>query len=412
MNSFANSSNASAWNHSTNGLTLAVQRELLACIITTTIFSVIGTVTNFLALVVTWPTRANKLGLNLLIFNFVAVNLAMCAVANPLNVYAALANRLGYTTTLRACRYINTPFSLLVYVINFTDVGLTVNRCCALFFPHQYKRWTAKHINVIILVAVWVFSVGVSCPAAFGYGGRPTVNSLGGCNFLPDRPLLRVQIVFGYAPYVIAGVGSLMILYKCYGMSRRNRVAVQQSSTRHGPSTRYGPSTGDGLATRYGSSTRHGPSTRDGLSTRDGPSTGDGLATRYGPSTGDGLATRDGSSTRHRRVLLERLKMAKMMLVLFLWGLLCLIPWGVITSVYPSLLASDPVSYMWIRAALGTQYGLTPCILLVCNRDYREKLSKIFKGDKGSPTQETHNSVSMRTRGWKCTTISKNAGSG
>ncbi|OQV26001.1 hypothetical protein BV898_00135 [Hypsibius exemplaris] len=83
-------------------------------------------------------------------------------------------------------------------------------------------------------------------------------------------------------------------------------------------------------------------------------------------------------SDRHRRIMVHRIRLAKMLLFTILWSVICSVPLGVITLNFQSMFVENPVSVLWLRTCLASQCGFTPCILLLSNAEYRSRLARMF----------------------------------
>ena len=160
-------------------LSQAERTELQAWGITTPILSFFGAFNNILVLMVTYPQSGAKSGLNLLIFHFVAVNLWMCMVNVPVSVFFILAKRDGYFIPPNLCSYFQAIYGLGATLVNWTDSALAVNRCIALFLPHQYKSLTKNWLVGIMLMFIWLISLSGMLPMGFGVGGRLGLSPLG-----------------------------------------------------------------------------------------------------------------------------------------------------------------------------------------------------------------------------------------
>ncbi|OQV12704.1 hypothetical protein BV898_13025 [Hypsibius exemplaris] len=103
---------------------------------------------------------------------------------------------------------------------------------------------------------------------------------------------------------------------------------------------------------------------------------------------------------RRQQVVLRRIRMARMMLLIFLWAGLCNIPGNVTAVGFPRLFSQNPVSALWMRTCLVCQYAFTPFILFLCNAEYRKRLGYIFRGGRVTPddyVEARPNAISNRT---------------
>jgi hypothetical protein len=223
------SSNASNASTADLVLTSVEQTELLTWVIFTAIISFVGAFNNILVLLVTWPRNRGTSGLNLLIFHFVSVNLFMCFINIPVSVLMVEGHRAGYVVPSSICNYIQAIYNIVSGVTNWADASLAINRCIALFFPHNYRMWSTKYVNLSLMTFAWIVSSVAVLPMSFGIGGSMNLLPLGECAHQPygflGRCLTGLVVL---APFSVAGGGSALILWKSYKISR-NRVAAISS---------------------------------------------------------------------------------------------------------------------------------------------------------------------------------------
>ncbi|OQV22584.1 hypothetical protein BV898_03409 [Hypsibius exemplaris] len=304
-------------------LTHARQTELIAWGTVTLSLSFLGAVNNLLVLLVTWPDAGSKFGLNLLIFHFVAVNLFMCLMGIPISVILILLKRDGYFIPPNICNFFQAVYGLGATLVNWSDSMLAVNRCLALFIPHHYRSLTNKAATLAVLIFMWAIGLAGMLPMSFGVGGQLLLSDLGQCGTFPavGRLGMFLMSLVSYFPFSVTGTGALLILLKMSGMARHRVVS------------------------------------------------------HVGASANNGGA----GAVRGRKVILRHLKMAKILLLTFLWSAFCNMPWGVTVVVFPWLYRQNPVEILWLRTCFTCQYGFTPCILLLGNAEWRGKLMRIMK---------------------------------
>ncbi|OWA53947.1 hypothetical protein BV898_18371 [Hypsibius exemplaris] len=297
-------------------LSPAKQRELSAWIATTLIISFFGVLNNILTLRVIWSVKLRKPGVSLLIFHFVAVNLLMCLVTLPTAILVVMGKRDGWFMIAgNSCSYFAVLYTINVSVVNWSDAGLAANRLVALYLPHRYRAWTRPAVSLAIILCCWLICVVIALPFTLSAGGQGTVRSgLGMCNITPRGRFGDFLLsTHTYVPYAISGIGSLLILWKFFSVSRLRNGDVAPYRTGH-------------------------------------------------------------VVARHRMRTQRRLNMAKIVLLNFLWSVVCAFPGYVINSAFAFLYYKDPVGVLWVRTSAACQYVFTPCIFLLSNPEYQRRL--------------------------------------
>ena len=296
--------NSSAGNESIfNLLPQSKLNELTAWTVITLLISFLGALNNMVALTLSWWTGLRDSILNLLLFHFVAVNLFMCLVSYPLSILTVVLERARFPMTDKICHYIHTIYGIIVGVIHWSDAGLAVNRCMAVFAaPHRYKQWCSKRNNLRGIACCWIICCVTVPTNTFGVKANVMVMTrLGQCEILPavagHFDLNALVLVF--IPSAVAGLEAGLILWKSLAVWRFRRSNIQ--------------------------------------------------------STG-----RLGAD----RSVIRQLYLAKLLMVTFLWSGLCSAPTFVVAVHFPWLLLQDPVSILWIKTCLPLQYGCTPVCLM------------------------------------------------
>ncbi|OWA53956.1 hypothetical protein BV898_18380 [Hypsibius exemplaris] len=298
----------------------AKQAELTAWIAITLAICFFGTLNNIVLLRVTWPLKRQKYGISLQLFHFVTVNLTMCLVTIPATVFLVHAKRNGWPIQSNACAFIHTLYSINLFLVNWADGGLAVNRFVALYFPHSYKSWSTTRVNAAVIGGSWAICIGSALPTTFSAGGQGmAMSALGQCTVLPTGALGAFLLISGvYFMSAISGVGSLLILWKCLRFRITTAPVV--------------------------------------------------------PDTHADAGVRE--RTAHRR-----LNMAKMLLFTFIWTFVCAVPGFVVVTRFPLFLRVNPVSGLWIRTCIACQYAFTPCILLLSNPEYRRRAKLLIRNE-------------------------------
>ena len=297
---YNNSSHAVVLNITENsfpGISPAKAVELIAWIATTLAISFLGSISNVIVLVVTWPKSVRKSGFNLQIFHFVAANLFMCLLGIPISVYLVMVKRHGYHIPLDICNYIYPPLVTVNAVVNWSDVGLALNRVVALCAPHKYRAWSSKRGNVAMIASYWIISLAAVLLFPLHVGGsKLAFTPLGQCTLVLGPPLgVFGLVIITYYPFAMTGACVVVILWKSFMLMRERRRTVRQLE-----------------------------------------------------------------EDRKYRAVLRRLTLAKMLLLIFLWTALCAAPGFIITSSFPRLFTANPVSVLWFRTCAVCQFAFTP----------------------------------------------------
>ncbi|OWA53646.1 hypothetical protein BV898_18067 [Hypsibius exemplaris] len=320
MNSSLNSTNC---NNSTVPpfpvLSPASQKELTTWIATTLTVCVVGILNNILLLLVTWSAKLQRSGVSFLLFHFVGVNLLMCLITGPAAIFLVLIKRHGWHIPSNICYYVTTLNTINISVVNWSDVGLAFNRFVALYFPHSYKAWATTPVNIAIIACSWFIPIALTMPFTVAAGGQSVALSpIGLCALNPSGVLGSFLLVCAsYLPYAISGAVALLILWQCFTISR--------------------------------------------------------------PKVG--TEDRRFEASARGRVAHRRLNMAKMLLFIFLWTGLCVLPAYVVTHTkYPQWFGPASVSVLWIRTSTACQFAFTPCILLLSSPEYQRRAKLIMYG--------------------------------
>ena len=291
----------------------AQRRELLAWSITMALICVIGVVIGILALLATWPGRRGLSGVSVLVWHLVLVNFLNSLTWYPSYAATIHLTQVGHITNLKTCQFV-APFCVaLQNVVNWSEVGLALNRFNALFFPHVYRTFTTNRVNLCHLTLVWLVGTSVVYPILSG--NYVKVGPLGECGyavFTRQLHLIPFSII-NYMPFVVSGAGALTTLWKT---SRNSRVV------------------------------------------------------------GNG-------EMAHRRITLRRLRMAVLLVVVFVWNTACNVISIIVMRHFPGSLASSPVSRMWLRLVATIMYATTPVRALQIVFENRfcvsETLLEVFK---------------------------------
>ena len=300
--------NASASNTTANSswfsnLSQSEKTNLLVWVIVTLTISLFGAINNLLILIITWPKASRPSSLNMLIFHFITVGLVVCLLSYPLICLEVLAVIYGHEIPASLCRFTLSTYTILVKVINWSDAAIALNRCIAFYFPHHYKQWSSNRMIARITMFTWFISAGPVISQEVGVGGLDITQPNGQCFYLYRGKLGQLYLSLAMTPYALAGVGALLLLWKSIRSSSTRRAVGRQPAN---------------------------------------------------PNNAAGL----------RRLVQEarKLRMAKVLLGMFVWSAICILPWAVISVNYPHLYVqyAKGVSLFWLRTSFVCQHALTP----------------------------------------------------
>ena len=177
-----------------------------------------------------------------------------------------------------------------------------MNRFIALCFPHRYKVLASRRVNRLSIAANWAFCVTAIVSYHFGFReNRLSVSRLGQCT--PAGPVGRFNylgVMMTYLPFSIVGLGVVLIVWKSVAFRCTKKSAVNEQ----------------------------------------------------------------GLGSVEDKVMFRRLKMAKKLLVTFVWSALCSAPNFVIVTQFPQLTKHNPSLTLWVKTCLSMQFAFAPVRLL------------------------------------------------
>ena len=308
-------------------LSKAQTTELTAWIVTQLTLTYLGALCNAIVLAVTWPKGQRKFGINLIIFHFVAINFLLCCVNLPLSVFTVVVKRAGYPIT-RACSYIHSIFAVAVYALNWSDASLSLNRCVALLLPHHYRAWTSWKIQLSIIAGTWTFSIAALIPVL--------------CHVRDSYMFATAmgQCVLHYGTDQFGLFLQSILIYIPYAITGTSCMLILLKSL--------------ALALQQ---------RRNVLPTL-------------------------GAAELKRQ--LHRLRMARIVMLIFLWSVACSAAGWIAASVASNIYIRSPLSALWMRSPYPLQFGFMPvsfstdclCMNYVCgelhNRRHQENFAITF----------------------------------
>ena len=158
-----------------------------------------------------------------------------------------------------------------------------------------------------MITFIWLIASSAVVPASLGWRDTVSMSSLGQCvqRFTYIAPGMRFYITFTLAaPFVLSGVGSLLILLDACQDSRQGTRLVNA---------------------------------------RDQPGSGN-----------------SAERSAHQRSLSRRRKMAKMFMFAIWWAVLSTVPINVLPGTLPLKYQPGPVGFLWLQSLSCTQFMVTP----------------------------------------------------
>ncbi|OQV12180.1 hypothetical protein BV898_13522 [Hypsibius exemplaris] len=126
--------------------------ELQAWMVVAFTLCIIGSFNNIVVLLITFPRsgRCKVAGLHTLIFHFICINLFLCLVDHPIRSGFVTAKYHGHIIQDSVCRYVHVFYNVGWIALSWADAALAVNRIIAMFFPHKYREWSSKSVNLVM----------------------------------------------------------------------------------------------------------------------------------------------------------------------------------------------------------------------------------------------------------------------
>ncbi|OQV25509.1 hypothetical protein BV898_00449 [Hypsibius exemplaris] len=265
--------------------------------------SVFGVISNGVLLGVIGRSRTLRSGTGILISHVVVAQLLMCAVHFPVHVFLVYGkNFWSITYPAHTCTYAYFPNLATVFAIGWSEATLAVNRLIATVCPYHYPTWTTRRVGFAMVAACWVISCGTLLPFCFGVGGVFGSSSLGQCAALKSS-FITYSVIFSvnaYAPYTIVGVIAVTIICKVCAKKLAKKYTVAPDVT--------------------------------------------------DPPVG----------LRTRALFRQRLNLAGMLFVSFLFSVVCSQPVALSNTLFPAYQKSDPLFSLWLVLARLIQYSLSP----------------------------------------------------
>ncbi|OWA54326.1 hypothetical protein BV898_18734 [Hypsibius exemplaris] len=313
-------------NSTPNGTTLlqdnseALHGQLTAWFVLLITFSLFGIISNALLLRIIANHKKLRNDCSRLIIHLLITSLIMCGIHFPINAVVIYGKAYWFVAVpSNICTYIYSIQVATANASNWTEAWLAINRLVAIIFPYHYPKWVAPWPFRAMVAFSWGMGIATVLPIALGFAGSFVMSGLGHCAMLPGARSL-VSIIFlgvsAYGPYIIVGVVLVVIL-------------------------------------------------------------GHSMTFRTVKVTAPADKQEVAQSAPTIQLRSRRFRVARMLLVSFVFCLVCNIPTYALLSLGARVLVRHPLIFVWMRLSLISQYAFSPIIFLCFNQDYRAELRRI-----------------------------------
>ncbi|OWA52605.1 hypothetical protein BV898_17053 [Hypsibius exemplaris] len=260
-------------------------------------FSLLGILTNGILFTVIIRSRTLRSGAGVLILHVIANCFITSAIHNPIHGILVYGDNFWFARPRDICKYVHFLMGFTQFANNWAEASLAVNRLVAVVFPFAYKAWSTRKVTGIMIIICWFISTACLIPYLFEVGGKFYSTAQGQCTIeISDKLGGILTIIAVYLPYGIVGLISVLVVSVMYVRALRGR---SQDRT---------------------------------------------------PLPG----------TRQAVIYRKRLIVTKMLLVSFLFDVMCTVPNPIILASFPTLYASSPLLRLWLRSCLALQFPVTP----------------------------------------------------
>jgi hypothetical protein len=269
------------------------------------IICIFGSVSNFILLFVIVSHKRLRSGCGILIGHLIATYLLMCSIHFPIYGFMLYGRNFWFTLPNNICKYVHYLQVISLYASNWTEACLAINRWIAIVFPHHYPAWTTLKVCLTMVTFCWVFSIVTILPFCFDMVGLLTASAkIGQCVLLARGYLGNLILMFNsYMPYAVVGVASLTIFAKIL----RSRILSQsrRAAVCHLNNARL-------------------------------------------------------ARLPEQQLLAKRLNVARVLLISFLFCVLCNLPIPITASFFGAVFNRSPLLNIWLRICLLSQYAFNP----------------------------------------------------
>ncbi|OQV25472.1 hypothetical protein BV898_00413 [Hypsibius exemplaris] len=289
-----------------------------------------GVITNVLLIIIIALSRKLRSGTGLLILHLLCTDTLLCCLLYPIHVILVYGSNFWFTLPKDICVYTYYPLIVIKFVNNWAEASLGFNRIVAAFLPRFFRTVSTSRSSLFAVLLCWMIVAVPLFPFCFKIMGYFPVSPVGQCMIIPSSLAgYSIMTVNAYAPYGIVCCAAVCVSAKFLTKKlslERTRVTVR-----------------------------------------------------------DLLAP---SQTAQQSLKLRRqITIARMLLISFLFCLLCNTPLSILTGVTFTQSAQPwfPVLRLWFHLCSVCQYTFTPIILFACNRDYQNGLLKLFGRGRVAP---------------------------
>ncbi|OQV25473.1 hypothetical protein BV898_00414 [Hypsibius exemplaris] len=288
------------------------------------VLCVLAATFNVILLVILCRVKKHRSGTGLLIAHLLVTGILMSAhyLVHALLVYANDAWHI--TRHVHTCTVVHYLLTGTMYANSWTEAALGVNRFIATTCPHRYKSWTGRNITLAMIGLCWAIAFGTVLPMCFGRLGRFYASPWGQCTLQTTSTAgTWIMSVNTYVPYVSVSIAVTAVV---------GQILVRRFTQRY--------------------------------------------HTAVDPMPAPRILRQKHQQRVHNK---RQLRVAGMLLLSFLFTVLCNLPLPVMVGQYYKVYMGNPLFRLWLRVGFLLQYLGTPLIFLVCNRDYRRSFTQIRK---------------------------------
>lgn len=201
-NSTINSSDWHLWNTSLTNETsipawITYKNGLTAWYFLMLFFAVLGSAFNFFLIAAILSSKKLRSGCGVLIVHMLGINFVLCSIIMPMLAYTTFHGDTYQYVSQEFCRYQVSFYLLFNWAVIWASLMISINRFVAIFFPHNYSKWTSKTVMIWMILMIWIPPVVCALNLFFGIGAKLVVNKTwGACGTVPVPGFVFLIITF------------------------------------------------------------------------------------------------------------------------------------------------------------------------------------------------------------------------
>lgn len=163
----------------------AHERAILAGAVFQILFVVVGVPWNAVVLATILMNRLYRLPSYVLLLNLVITDLLLCALNMPFNIASAISQKLTIGKSdydrCQVCHTFGMILTSLLFTSFFIQALMSVDRLIYVKWPLRYSKYVTVRRTLLGLLVVWLLSIFISVPPAFGFGEIKFANVISSC---------------------------------------------------------------------------------------------------------------------------------------------------------------------------------------------------------------------------------------